>query len=227
MIRSFLTAVLFTCGLASTLTARGGRIIVDSDEWALSDSGFQQEGVSNGVAYVKNAARFLTGGTAGARIWINSDNFGLTGSNLRSALAAYRLTDSGSFSPFTFDDLRLYDAVFLAGDSLTFAEEIALILYVKAGGGVYIAAGTGTIVGGAAGEAAQWNVVLSGFSLHLAPVYYGIDGNFAPDGFNPLFFDVRQLFYESGNSVSVTGANAAIVTQLNGQGLIGTYSDGF
>ncbi|WP_180541480.1 hypothetical protein [Nevskia soli] len=98
-----------------------------------------------------NSARFLTGTTARATIRINPDNFGLTGSSLKSALAADKLTDTGTFSPFTLDDLRLYDAIYLGGNNLTTAEEIALIVYVKAGGGVYVAAGTGNITGGAAG----------------------------------------------------------------------------
>ncbi len=227
MARSLLTLNFLLCALASTVNAwGGGKIIVDNDEWTLSDSGFSSEGSSNGTAYAQNSARFLTGATARAKIWIDSDNFGLTGSSLRSALIAYRLIDNGTFSPFTLADLRQYDAVYLGGNDLTAAEEIALIVYVKAGGGLYVAAGTGNITGGGAGEAAQWNVVLNEFSLNLASSYNGVDGTFATNTLNPpVLRGVTQLFYDNGNSVSATGTNAEVITQTNGQGLIGIYSD--
>jgi hypothetical protein len=218
------TLTLLTCVLASTISAFAGNIIVDNDEWTLSDTGFSNEGVANGTAYAQNVARFLTGASSRARIWINSSNFGLSGSSLKAALGDYTLTDSGTFTSFTLASLRGYSAIFLGGNDLTSAEEVALIVYIKAGGSVYIAAGTGNITGGGAGEAAQWNVILNEFSLNIAPVYNGIDGTFPTDSMSPVLKGVTQLFYDNGNSVNVTGQNAQIITQTDGQGLIGTYS---
>jgi hypothetical protein len=221
------TSGLLICLVASSIAAFGGtgKIVVDNDEWTLSNQGFTNEGMANGDAYVRNVARLLTGATGRARIWINSDNFSLTGADLRAALGDYTLTADGTFSSFNLASLRRYSAVFLGGDDLTQAEEIALIVYIKAGGSVYIAAGTGNITGGAAEEAAQWNVILNEFSLNLAPVYNGIAGTIPTDSTSPILNGVAQLYYANGNTVNVTGQNAQIITQTNGQGLIGVYSN--
>ena len=214
------------CALATTASAFAGKIIVDNDEWTLSNSGFASAGYANATAYAQNAAQFLTGGPAGGttKIWIDSSNFGLNGSDLRTALGAYNLTDAG-FSTFTLFNLQSYQAVFLSGDNLTAGEESALVNYVRGGGSVYVAAGTGVISGGAAGEAAQWNAFLNPFSLDLATSYNGINGALAITGASPIFAGVSQLYYIHGNPVRATGLGAQIITSdPSGAGLIGTYS---
>lgn len=216
-------STLVICAFASAMNAFCGSIIVDNDEWTLSNAGFANEGAANGTTYAQNAAKFLTGSASGAKIWIDSDNFGLNGSNLQSALSAYTLTDGG-FSAFTLATLQGYQAVFLSGDTLTSAEESALISYVNGGGSVYIAAGTATVAGGAAGEASQWNAFLNSFDLNLATTYNGIGGNIATNSTSAVLSGVSQLYYNNGNTVNSTGANGQIITQTEGQGLIGIYS---
>ncbi|MGA2198136.1 MAG: PEP-CTERM sorting domain-containing protein [Bryobacteraceae bacterium] len=219
---------LIVSALVMTASASAGSIIVNNDEWTLSNSGFSSAGATNVTNFAQNAALFLTGGpnSGATKVWIDSDDFGLTGSDLSTALSAYNLTDSGSFSAFTLSTLEGYQAVFLGGDTLTSAEETALIAYVNAGGGVYVAAGTGNITtggGGAAGEAAQWNAFLNTFDLNLASTYNGFTGTFATDGTSPILNGVAQLFYDNGNTVNTTGSLAQIITDLNGAGLIGAY----
>lgn len=209
--------------LVLTTSAFAGTVYVNNDEWPLSNSGFASEGATNGTNLAQDAALFLTGATSGAPIWIDSDNFGLTGSDLQTALSAYALTDTGTFTAFTLSTLENYSAVFLGGDDLTGAEETALIAYVNAGGGVYIAAGTGDITGGAAGEAAQWNTVLNTFSLNLAPVFNLVEGVFPTDSTSPVLNGVSQIFYDNGNSVNTTGPGAQIITSTGDNGLIGIY----
>jgi hypothetical protein len=138
-------AGLTIAALTSTVSVFAGTIIVNNDEWTLSNSGFASEGSANGTAFAQNAAQYLTGSASGAKVWIDSDNFGLNGSNLQTALSGYALTDTGTFSAFTLATLQGYQAVFLGGDALTAGEESALISYVNGGGSVYIAAGTGSI----------------------------------------------------------------------------------
>lgn len=215
--------------LVLTTSAFAGTIFVNNDEWPLSDAGFSAEGATNGTNLAQNAALFLTGASSGAAIWIDSDNFGLTGSSLQTALGAYTLTDTGTFATFALSDLQSYAAVFLGGDDLTAGEETDLISYVNGGGGVYIAAGTGGITtggGGAAGEAAQWNAFLNSFSLNLASVYNGFAGNIATNSTSPVLNGVSQIFYDNGNSVNTTGPGAQIITSTQGQGLIGIYPAG-
>jgi hypothetical protein len=215
---------LIVSALVLTASAFAGSIIVNNDEWPLSNNGFTNAGGSNAATFTQNAALFLTGGPNGGatRIWINSDDFGLNGSDRSTALNAYSLTDAG-FSAFTLSTLEGYQAVFLGGDNLTTAEETALIDYVNAGGGVYVAAGTGNIAGGAAGEAAQWNAFLNTFDLNLASSFNGFVGNILTDSTSPVLSGVVQLYYANGNTVNTTGPNAQIITDRNGAGLIGTY----
>ena len=215
---------LIVSALALAASAFAGSIIVNNDEWPLSNTGFTNEGATNGTNFAQNAALFLTGGPNGGatKIWIDSGNLGLAGSDLSTALSAYTLTDTG-FSTFTLSTLQTYQAVFLAGDNLTATEETALIDYVNGGGGVYVAAGTGDITGGAAGEATQWNAFLNTFDLNLASSFNGIVGTIATDSTSPVLTGVTQLFYDNGNTVNTTGASAQIITDQNGAGLIGTY----
>jgi hypothetical protein len=203
--------------LAFTASAFAGSIIVDNDEWTLSNSGFAEEGATNGTTYAQNSALFLTGVSGGANIFIDSDDFGLDGSDLKAALSAYTVTESGTpFDAFNLSTLEDYSAVFLGGDTLTGAEETALVNYINAGYGVYIAAGTGDVAGGAAGEAAQWNAVLNTFSLRLASTFNGVAGNFPTSSTSPVLSGVTQLYYDNGNSVSATSASAQIITSTGG-----------
>jgi len=210
----------------STNVFAGGAIIVDNDEWTLSDSGFSTEGSANGTAYAQNAAAFLTGGSGS--ILIYSDNFGLDGVDLKSALTSggYSVTeDPGLTTPFTAASLSAYQAIFLAGDTLPAGDSAVLQSYVNNGGGVYIAAGTGTISGGSAGEAAQWNSFLNAYDLDLASNYNGIGGDVPVVSTSPVLAGVAQLFYDNGNTVSITASgNAQVITYDGTEGLIGTYS---
>jgi hypothetical protein len=185
--------------------------------------GFTDGGIANATNFAQNVAFFLTGASGGAKIWIDSDNPGLDQSDLQSALGAYTLTDTGSFSDFTLSALQGYSAIFLSGDNLTVAELTALISYVSSGGGVYVAAGTNTITGGAVGEAAQWNTLLNPFSLNLASTFNSITLNTPTNSSSPILNGVTQLYYENGNSVNTTGPGAQIISQLSGQGLIGIF----
>lgn len=202
----------------------GGSIVVDNDEWTLSSAGFSSEGTANGTRYAQNAASFLTGGSGS--ILIYSDNFGLNNSSLQSALttAGYSVTEDPTLStPFTESSLSAYKAIFLGGDTLPSSDSSVLQTYVNDGGGVYIAAGTGDISGGAAGEAAQWNSFLNSYGLNLASPYNGIIGTIPVLSSSPVLAGVSQLYYNNGNTVSATGPGA-VITYDGSQGLIGTYT---
>jgi hypothetical protein len=210
--------------LTLSASAFAGHIIVNNDDFPLSNTGFVNAGATNTTNFAQNAALYLTGVSSGAAIWLDSDNLSLAQSDLQGALSAYTLTDTG-FSSFTLSTLQNYSAVFLGGDNLTSAEEAALIAYINGGGGVYIAAGTGAIGNDtAAAEAAQWNAVINTFQLSLASVYNGFTGDIATNGSNPILNGVAQLYYNNGNSVSSTGPNGLIITTNQGQGLIGIYN---
>lgn len=210
---------------ASCATAYGGGIVVDNDEWTLSDAGFVQEGAANGAAYALNAAKFLTGGSGS--ILIYSDDFGVAGADLHNVLtgAGYSVTEDPTLStPFTAVGLSGFKAVFLAGNVLSSAQISALSAYETAGGGVYIAGGTGAIPGGAAAEAAQWNPFLHPYGLSLASTFNGINATIPVVSSSPVLAGVSQLYYDNGNTVSATGPGRVITTDgVGGAGLIATY----
>ena len=218
------TSLFIVSILTLSASAFAGSLIVNNDEWPLTNTGFSSAGGTNAADFAQDAALFLTGVSSGAKIWLDSDNMGLNQSSLQTALSAYVLTDTG-FSTFTLATLQNYSAVFLGGDTLTVAEETALIAYINGGGGVYIAAGTAGVGNGSASdEAAQWNAVINTFQLSLASVYNGLDADIAANSASPVLNGVSQLFYDNGNDVSSTGPNGVIISSSGQQGLIGVYS---
>mgnify|MGYP001110546770 FL=1 len=219
-------AVLLGAALLAS-QAHAGRIVINNDEWTLSDVGYTQAGSSNADAFVQNLLGFLDGNGAGGHVLVYSDNFGLTGSRFRTSVdgAGYSVTvDTGI--AFDLPTLQAYDAVFLAGSGHA-KDDTVLADYVNGGGGVYIAAGTG--VGGAAGEAAAWNGFLPGFGLGFGPAYNDVHGTLAPGSDHLLFVGVEQLYFRNGNSVLADAAVASAgirMSNLVGTGLIAVYDSG-
>ena len=211
-------------------TGVSGTVIVDNDEWDNSDPGFGFEGLANGDAYVTNCANYLTGnGAHGRKILICSDDFSLNESDMHAALIGAGYTVTYSVPPLP--SLSGYNAVYVGGDSLSATELTQLQNFVCAGGGLYIAAGTGAISGGAAGEAAQWNVLLNGFGLNLASFYNLVSGNLAiPSPLavtaSPVMANITAIYNDNGNNVNtlVGYPQAQIIASYGAQGMIGVSS---
>ena len=220
-----LSRLLLALTLALPLMA--GRIVVNHDEWTtLPGGGFLPANQANTTQFLANLAGFLAG-APGANILLYSTDASLTNADISTALtnAGYNVTvSSGAFSTVGFA------AVFLAGDILS-ATTADLVNFVNAGGGVYLAGGTG--VGGGVGEAARWNPFLNTFGFQFGTVYNGIvagGGTDPTDGAHPIFNGVTSLYYNNGSPLSLTGSTplASIVERLNlagavGDPLIGVY----
>lgn len=198
-------------------------LMVSNDEWMWSDSAF---GRDNDQQFARNVASWLTGGSG--NILILSSNFGLDNSSLPSYLSSlgYGVTVTttvpGSFSG--------YQAVYVAGDSPSISDAM-LLSYVNGGGNVLLEAGTGCC-GGAAGEASQWNPLLTPFGLALAPIYNGIGGDINVASFQTqppygpaLFGGVNTVFIDNGNNVLNLGTDSSVevFNDSNGNGLYGAW----
>lgn len=169
------------------MAQKTGKVFVSGDEWTLSDKGFSAS--PHARTYAQNLASWFSGGKP-AKILVYSTNFGLTqGSFLAALKAAGHTVTTNINAPFTAQALLAYDAVFLAGNA---ADNNVLIEYVKSGGGVYLAGGTG--VGGAAGEAAQWKTFLNAVGLKFESVYDSFVGNFVPPQDHPVLKGVQELY---------------------------------
>jgi len=210
-----------------SLPALAGRIVVNHDEWTLSNSGFTSAGAPNVSTFVQNLVEFLdTDGTAGGNVLIYSSNFGLTETSFQTALtgAGYTSTTNTALS-FDLATLSAYDVIFLGGAAHNKTDSV-LIDYVNAGGGVYLMGGTG--VGGAATEAARWNGFLAAFGLAFDTTYNLVGGTpLTVSSTHPIFDGVAQLYYNNGNTVlDVGNDNSAIVlTDVRQRGLFGVYDN--
>lgn len=221
------TLLLAVLTIFCALPASAGRIVVNHDEWTVSNTGFTQAGSANVTAFVENVANFFTGGAAG-NFLIYSTDFSLNESAFATAMvsAGHTLTFDTALT-FDLPTLSVYDAIYVTGQPG--ADTTVLTDYVNAGGGVYL--GAGTFLGGnsAIGEAAAWNPFLNNFGLGLAGVAYnGISGNIAPSGGHPIVDGVSSLYYNNGNSVVLFGGNPnaqIIETSASGAGLLGVYDD--
>jgi hypothetical protein len=121
---------------------------------------------------------------------------------------------------FTLANLLNYDAVYLAGNPYG-KDDTVLTDYINAGGGVFIAGGTG--FGGPTAEAAQWNGFLASFGLALdGSNYNGVSGILAVTGTHAIFSGVSQLYYNNGNTVLDIGNPNSTVVEPR---LIGVYDD--
>lgn len=214
--------ILFSLAVATL--SHAGSIVVSNDEWMWGDGLISQ---GNGTQFAQNVPAWLTGGSGS--ILILSNNFGLTGSSLNTLLttAGYTVTTTTTI-PAT---LVGYSAVYVGGYAVP---DALLTSYVNAGGHVFLEAGTGSIPGGAAGEAAQWNPFLNTFGLGLAPVYNGVGcgvvGGMGPFSgqlpYGPALFNgVSSLYICNGNDVLKLGSNPNVqVWTLGTDGLYGAYN---
>ncbi|BAY25488.1 hypothetical protein NIES2100_52940 [Calothrix sp. NIES-2100] len=198
-----------------------GKIVVDADEWTLSNQGFQQ--APDAAIFATNVAKWFTGGRGNGKFHAYSTNFGLTESALAQTLikAGYTWT-TGTSIQFDLPTLLNYDGIFVAGNAV---DNKVLIEYVNAGGNVYLMAGTG--VGGSQQEAERWNTFLNAFGLKLLGQYNGISGKQAVNSSHPIFAGVKSLYHNNGNSIvdlaPESPENQLVLTHANGQGLIAVF----
>ena len=204
------------------LTDKVGKIVVNSDEWTLANKGFAK--APDTGTFVTNIAKWFTGGRSTGKFHAYSTNFGVKESSLAQTMtkAGYTWT-VGTNIKFDLPTLLTYDGIFVGGDA---ADNQVLINYVKAGGNVYLCAGTGA--GGAQQEADRWNTFLKAFGLKFAGAYNGIVGNQTVNSSHPLFAGVKAIYQASGNSIvdldPASATNQIILTHANGQGLIAAFA---
>jgi hypothetical protein len=209
--------------IISTQSAFAARIVVSSDEWLTSNTGFAIQGMANGTTFAQNLAAFLKGTAGAGNFLIYTDSFGLAESNFQTALTSVGNTVSFLLSTNALPaDLSPYDGIFLSGLTGT-ATSTVLTEYANANNGVFISAGNGFTPNV---EANRWNAFLNNFGLTLSTTYNGIQGNVAVAGGHPIFAGVSQLYFDNGNNVSIVNSNplaSVVLTGMGGEGLIGVY----
>jgi hypothetical protein len=204
--------------------ANAGYIIVNNDEWTLSNYGYTNSPGSTDQ-FINNITNLFSGDTNGDFLAYSS-NFGLTESQLASSMtsAGHNWTVS-TVNPFNQATLNNYDGIFLGGNAV---DQQVVIDYLFGGGNVYIMAGTGS--GGSSAEANNWNQILSTAGLQFSSSYNGISGSPTPDDqSDPLLAGVDNLYFSNGNTIidtNIAGTNGEILFSLNGQGMLARGSYG-
>ena len=215
---TFIRASVFAGALVLAQAASAGVVILNHDEWTLTDYGFAQAPAST-TAFAQNLAAQLNSNGGPCNLLVYSDNFGLTGSSLNTAFAGAGCSVTYSTGAFNSSTLSGYDGVLLGSFQYSYNASV-LASYVNAGGNVYIAGGTGT-----PNEDTIWDSFTHPFGLDFGPSYDGIAGLIPISSSNPLFAGVTELYFNNGNSVSLDGDNpgAQIVVSLGDNGLFGEY----
>jgi RHS repeat-associated protein len=216
-----------------------GRIVVNNSIATFQDANWTDDARCF-ISHLKYWFRKISEGDDNQlKVLVYSSQAAFTGANFNYALShAYYSSEpsvvleikdpTASSFAFTLQHLTNYDAVFLAGDA---ADQNVLIQYVKHGGNVYLAGGTG---GNASTEAAKWNTFLNAFGLNMASSYNSLNASFHPNDQHFLFKAhgptrlpaVTSLYYKTGNSVSKTegaGSMVEVADTQAGQGCIGVY----
>jgi hypothetical protein len=175
-----------------------GRIIVNGDEWVLTNDQFSK--TPNSKQFALNVAAYFMQGKLG-NFLAYTNNWGLAGSLLASAMrgAGHTWTVSSSL-PFTFDTLKQYDAVFVS--AMTSVNTTVLTAYANSGGNVYIAGGTSSSV---TFDSGTFNPFLSGFGFRMEP-FNNICEYLAPSITHPLFVGVSQLYFCGSNPITKLNA---------------------
>lgn len=210
---ALLAAALVAAALAPRTASAQGRVVVNADEWTLSDA-FITGGARDGDVFARNVRDWLTGGVAGSLL-AYSGNFGLTGSTLASTMSTNgyswtQVTPGSAAATTAWANLGSYRAVFLGGNAVPSLTE--LTTYVDGGGSVYLMGGTGFSLPG--GEDTYWDQFLARFGLDFGTSYNGIAGDIATGAYaaqgpfgGALFTGVGDLYQNNGNSV----LNAAVL----------------
>lgn len=190
-------AVAATGIVLSVGGAQAATVVVNADEWALRNAGFNNAGVANASTFVSNLVSEF-----GPIIHAYSTNPAYTGASLATAMSAAGATYStGTGFAFTAGNIAAFDGLLLGGNLLNDAALGVLSDYVAAGGNVYISAGTGA--GGAVAEAAAWNGFLAPFGITLSAPYTGFSGNVDTTvSTDPLLSGVSKLFVNNPNGLS-------------------------
>jgi hypothetical protein len=207
--------------------ANAGYIIVNNDEWTLSNHGYVTSAAGSTDQFINNITNLFSGDTSGDFLAYSS-NYGLTESQLASSMtsAGHNWTVSTA-STFNLTTLNNYDGIFLGGYAV---DQSVVIDYLFGGGNVYIMAGTGAFAASPLTEANNWNTILSTVGLQFESNWNGITGSTTPDDpSDPLLAGVDNLYFNNGNTIidtNISGTNGEILFSLNGKGMLARGSYG-
>ncbi len=177
--------------VGAAMRNHSGTVVVNNDEWTLSDSGFSQ--APTVAHFARNLANWFKRGETG-RFLVYSADFGLTGRRLQDVmLDAGHLWEINSSLLLSLEVLSQYDAIFLDGIAVAPA---LLHEFVEQGGSVYLCGR------GVGADITLWNDFLARYGLSFGGMN-PVVGVVAVSSGHPLFKEVTSLFYYNGNTLEV------------------------
>jgi hypothetical protein len=196
-----------------------GKIFVSHDEWALSDEGFRA--APDAAHLAQNLGRWFAVNRPG-RFLVYSSSFGLTGQSLAKTMkaAGHAWEFADVKKPLTLQTLQRYNGVFLAG---TRTDTSVLIDYVRSGGNVYVAGGTGR------NDAELWGRFLEPFGLRFEHRDNRAAGIMRIDSPSPLFAGVSNLMVLYGTPIELideSSTDASVLLTRDGDVLYAVYDTG-
>lgn len=168
-----------------------GRIVIAHDEWTLSNSGWV---APNDPGIFANNVVSWTAGVGPKNILIHTNNFGLTQSQLTSALSGAGHTVTISVAALTLETAQTYDLIMIGGYPV---DNPLLVDYVDGGGNVYLCAGTSSLFN----PNAQFGAFLASYGLGVADQVNNLSGSFPIGSSHPIFAGVDALYHLNGNDV--------------------------
>lgn len=190
-----------------------GKLVVNSDEWTLSNTGFGN--ASDTENFARNLGEWFKRGEVG-KFLVYSNNFGLVQSRLEEVMIAEGHSwkiDATTYPSFEY--LAQFDAVFVSDLLIDLS---VLTAYLRNGGSVYLC-------GGYEDVDAIWNLFLSQFNIKMGeinPVVGVYESNYA----HPLMEGVDGLYYFNGNTLlSTIDANESVPEVIHSSIVSGTRQD--
>ena len=219
--RRRVSATVLAGVFAFSQAVTAGRVILNHDEWTLSNYAFGEVAASTS-AFAGNLASFMNVDGGACNLLVYSHNFGFTGTSLNAALTGAGCSVTYASGAMDLAAMSAFDGLFLGAHPYSY-NAANFTSYVNSGHSVYIAGGTGI-----ADEDSFWDPFIHNFGLDFGPSYNGITGTMPIASGHPLFAGVSELYFINGNSVGLYGSNpnAQIVTLGDdGAGLFGIFSD--
>jgi hypothetical protein len=202
-------------------TKATSKIVVNCDEWAISDTGYVK---GDGRKFAENIINYFIKEGSGKFLAYTSDK-AYENSFINQVKAMGHTIEKRTDIELTLDVLKEYDVVFLAAPQIP--DNDLLIQYVLEGGNVYLSGATGN-----SNEFKGWNTFLNRFGLNYQEYYNGVHDVLDISGTHELLEGVQKLYFYNGQTIEKLSGpqykkGAHIIFNYNNMGFLAVYDEGY
>ncbi|HHV30090.1 S-layer homology domain-containing protein [Acetivibrio mesophilus] len=202
-------------------TKATSKIVVNCDEWAISDTGYVK---GDGRKFAENIINYFIKEGSGKFLAYTSDK-AYENSFINQVKAMGHTIEKRTDIELTLDVLKEYDVVFLAAPQIP--DNDLLIQYVLEGGNVYLSGATGN-----SNEFKGWNTFLNRFGLNYQEYYNGVHDVLDISGTHELLEGVQKLYFYNGQTIEKLSGpqykkGAHIIFNYNNMGFLAVYDEDY